>query len=210
MATSEPELLSADELAKRIAASQRKHKIMVLGACWNWEIVAPAMANCMDAFLEIQDVLELLTLASKRVRPNMESIVEALRNEGKSFIKRSEEWKNLDTSWEQAEELQLRWDFNLVPGSLELPLAAQWALRDGYDGVLAIGAVIRGETEHFNLVCRECSAGLQQVALKYDRPVISGLLALENADQAEERIERAGAWAQSLLQMCLLDPRINR
>ena len=135
--------------------------------------------------------------------------MEALRNEGKNFTKRAEDLKKLDIESEQPKSLNLRWDFDLIPGSLELPLAAQWALRDGYDGVLAIGAVIRGETEHFNLVCRECSAGLQQVALEQSRPVISGLLALENAYQAEERIERAGAWAQSLLHMCLLDPRRN-
>ena len=209
MATSEPELLSADELAKRIADSRRAYKIKILAACWNWEIVAPTLAKCMKVVLETQAILAPHKNI-KRVWLEEEGWIARSLLENAEDLK--EQIKNLNKFSLEIEErsLQLHWGFDLVPGSLELPLAAQWALREeAYHGVLAIGAVIRGETEHFNLVCRECSAGLQQVALEQNRPVISGLLALENADQAEERIERAGAWTQSLLQMCLLNPSRN-
>lgn len=80
--------------------------------------------------------------------------------------------------------LEVRW----VPGSYELPLAAQWAARSGhFDAVLAFGVVIRGETEHFRLVADAASQGLMRVMLDTGVPVLNGVLAAENAAQAEAR-----------------------
>ncbi len=75
-----------------------------------------------------------------------------------------------------------------VPGSYELPVAALWAARSGaFDAVLAFGVVIRGGTEHFRLVADASSDGLMRVALDTGVPVLNGVLACENAEQAAER-----------------------
>ena len=80
-----------------------------------------------------------------------------------------------------------------VPGALELPLGAQKAAQsEQYDAILALGAVIKGSTPHFDYVCTECSGGLNQVSLKFDIPVAFGVLTVNTIEQA---IERAGTKA---------------
>jgi 6,7-dimethyl-8-ribityllumazine synthase len=80
-----------------------------------------------------------------------------------------------------------------VPGAFEMPLAAQrMAAAGGYDALIALGAVIRGGTPHFEYVAGECTKGLAQVNLKYDLPVAFGLLTVDTIEQA---IERAGTKA---------------
>jgi 6,7-dimethyl-8-ribityllumazine synthase len=74
-----------------------------------------------------------------------------------------------------------------VPGSFELPLAARWLAEAGADAVLAFGVVIRGETEHFRLVADAASQGLLRVTLDTGVPVLNGVLAAENAEQAAAR-----------------------
>jgi 6,7-dimethyl-8-ribityllumazine synthase len=75
-----------------------------------------------------------------------------------------------------------------VPGAVELPLAAQqFAKREEYDAVICLGAVIRGETDHYDYVCRQVSDGCQRVALDFDIPVIFGVLTTENEEQALAR-----------------------
>lgn len=75
-----------------------------------------------------------------------------------------------------------------VPGSYELPLAAQWAIGRGHvDAVLAFGVVIRGETEHFRLVADAASDGLMRVMLDTGVPVANGVLAAHDGAQADAR-----------------------
>jgi 6,7-dimethyl-8-ribityllumazine synthase len=75
-----------------------------------------------------------------------------------------------------------------VPGSFELPVAASWAADSGrFDAVLAFGVVIRGETEHFRIVADGAAQGLQRVALDTGVPVLNGVLAVDDASQAEAR-----------------------
>jgi 6,7-dimethyl-8-ribityllumazine synthase len=75
-----------------------------------------------------------------------------------------------------------------VPGSFELPVAAQaLAHSGGFDGVVCLGCVIRGETAHFDFVAGECAAGLQRVQLETRLPVVLGVLTTENLAQALER-----------------------
>jgi len=80
-----------------------------------------------------------------------------------------------------------------VPGAFELPLAADVLATGGrHDAVIALGAVIRGGTPHFDYVAGECSRGLAQVGLKHGLPIIFGVLTTDDVDQA---LERAGSGA---------------
>jgi len=77
-----------------------------------------------------------------------------------------------------------------VPGAYELPLAARYCADSGrYAGVVALGAVIRGETTHYDYVCGECARGLMDVQLQTGVPCGFGVLTVENMDQA---VARAG------------------
>lgn len=76
-----------------------------------------------------------------------------------------------------------------VPGAFELPLTAQTMAQSGrFDAVICLGAVIRGETPHFDYVAGECARGVQDVSLKTGVPVIFGVLTTNNEDQAWDRI----------------------
>jgi 6,7-dimethyl-8-ribityllumazine synthase len=80
-----------------------------------------------------------------------------------------------------------------VPGAYELPLAAQRLAKSRQaDGIVALGAVIRGATPHFDYVCSECASGLSRVSLKYDVPIGFGVLTCDTIEQA---LERAGTKA---------------
>jgi 6,7-dimethyl-8-ribityllumazine synthase len=75
-----------------------------------------------------------------------------------------------------------------VPGAFELPLAALYLAQSGrYDGVACLGAVIRGETSHYDHVCAEAARGIQDVQLRTGVPCSFGVLTVENMDQALAR-----------------------
>jgi 6,7-dimethyl-8-ribityllumazine synthase len=77
-----------------------------------------------------------------------------------------------------------------VPGSFELPLIARYAADSGrYAGIVALGAVIRGETDHYDYVCGECARGIQQVQLLSGTPVGFGVLTVDTREQAEARVK---------------------
>jgi 6,7-dimethyl-8-ribityllumazine synthase len=77
-----------------------------------------------------------------------------------------------------------------VPGAFELPLAALYAAQSGrYDAVVALGAVIRGETDHYQYVCAEAARGLQQVQLETGVPVGFGVLTVDSLEQALARVK---------------------
>lgn len=78
----------------------------------------------------------------------------------------------------------------MVPGSYELILGAQWlAQQDDIDAVICLGCVIQGETRHFDFICDAVAQGIKDVNLKYNKPVIFGVLTTENMKQA---LDRAG------------------
>ncbi len=84
-------------------------------------------------------------------------------------------------------------DVARVPGAYEIPLAAQRMAKSGkYDAIIALGAVIRGGTPHFDYVAGECSKGLAQVMLQFDTIVSNGVLTTDTIEQA---IERSGTKA---------------
>ena len=75
-----------------------------------------------------------------------------------------------------------------VPGAWELPLAARWLLAsERYDGVVAVGAVIRGDTAHFDIIAGEASRGLALASSDTDTPIGFGVLTCDNDEQAEAR-----------------------
>jgi 6,7-dimethyl-8-ribityllumazine synthase len=75
-----------------------------------------------------------------------------------------------------------------VPGAFELPLAAKLCVDSGrYDGVACLGAVIRGETDHYDYVCNEAAHGIARVGLDTGIPCAFGVLTVENMDQALAR-----------------------
>jgi 6,7-dimethyl-8-ribityllumazine synthase len=86
-------------------------------------------------------------------------------------------------------------DINVVyvPGAYELPVAAKKMAKSGkYDAIIAIGAVIRGGTPHFDFVAGECNKGLASVSLEFDIPLAFGVITTDSIEQA---IERAGTKA---------------
>ncbi|MEF8815911.1 MAG: 6,7-dimethyl-8-ribityllumazine synthase [Salinibacter sp.] len=102
-----------------------------------------------------------------------------------------------------------------VPGSWEIPVAAQKCARSGtYDAVICLGAVIRGETPHFDYVCSGATSGTMQTALDTDVPVLFGILTTDTVDQA---IARAGSKAgnkgreaaEAAIEMATLMPKLD-
>lgn len=80
-----------------------------------------------------------------------------------------------------------------VPGAFEIPLACQRLAKTGnYDAIIALGAVIRGGTPHFEHVAGECTKGIAQVSLSHDIPIAFGVLTVDSIEQA---IERSGTKA---------------
>src|SRR5436853_305909 len=76
-----------------------------------------------------------------------------------------------------------------VPGAFELPLIARYSAESGrYDAIVCLGAVIRGETDHYDYVCGEAARGIQQVQLLTGVPCGFGVLTVDNMEQALERV----------------------
>jgi 6,7-dimethyl-8-ribityllumazine synthase len=97
-----------------------------------------------------------------------------------------------------------------VPGAFEIPLVARTMARTNcFDAVICLGAVIRGDTPHFDYICAEVSRGIGQAALETEVPIIFGVLTTETVAQAEERADqkkfnRGGAAAQSAIEMVMV------
>jgi 6,7-dimethyl-8-ribityllumazine synthase len=92
-----------------------------------------------------------------------------------------------------------------VPGALEIPLALQWLAQSGrFDALAAIGAVIRGETYHFEVVSNESARGVTDVALEFGIPVANGILTTENEEQARARLDKGAEAVRAALEMARL------
>lgn len=75
-----------------------------------------------------------------------------------------------------------------VPGAFEIPVAVQTLLdRNEFDAVITLGAIIRGETPHFDFISNECTRGIGQLAINSGVPVIFGVLTVDNSEQAMDR-----------------------
>ena len=102
-----------------------------------------------------------------------------------------------------------------VPGAFELPLTARWLARDGEaDAVIALGAVIRGDTPHFDHVCAEAARGIQATSAETGVPVIFGVLTCDDRAQADARAggehgNKGGEAALAALEMITLRRRLG-
>jgi 6,7-dimethyl-8-ribityllumazine synthase len=100
-----------------------------------------------------------------------------------------------------------------VPGAFELPLAAQMLAGSGrYAGVVCLGTVIRGESDHYDYVCAEAARGIQEVQLKTGVPCAFGVLTVHNKEQALERsggkFDRGYDWTMAAIDMAKLSKEI--
>jgi 6,7-dimethyl-8-ribityllumazine synthase len=101
-----------------------------------------------------------------------------------------------------------------VPGAYEAPLAAKWLIENGCQGVIALGAVIRGETTHYESVCTAVERGCTLLQLESGCPVVFGILTTENEEQALNRVggshgHKGEEAAHVLLEMLDLKKRIQ-
>ena len=102
-----------------------------------------------------------------------------------------------------------------VPGAVEIPLTCQWALNRGFEGVVALGAVIRGETSHYDYVCNSVTDGITQLMLKTSKPIAFGVLTTENEEQALDRVggkhgHKGRDAAQTVMEMIGLGKSFNK
>ena len=97
-----------------------------------------------------------------------------------------------------------------VPGALEIPIALQWMAQSGrFDALVAIGAVIRGDTYHFEVVANESARGVMDVALEFGLPIANGILTTDDEAQAKARLAKGAEAVQVALEMARLKARLH-
>jgi len=108
----------------------------------------------------------------------------------------------LGTARAEVARLGAQAEFVEVAGALEIPLALQWMAQSGrFDALAAIGAVIRGDTYHFEIVANESARGLMDVALEFGIPVANGILTTDNEAQALARKDKGAEAVRVALEM---------
>jgi len=101
-----------------------------------------------------------------------------------------------------ARKLGVEFDEKSVPGALEIPIALQWMAQSGrYDALVAVGAVIRGDTYHFEVVCNESARGVMDVALESGLPVANGILTTNDEAQANARLDKGAEAVRVAVEM---------
>jgi 6,7-dimethyl-8-ribityllumazine synthase len=111
----------------------------------------------------------------------------------------------LERARREAERLGAQTAVLSVPGALEIPLALQWLAQSGrFDALVAVGAVIRGETYHFEVVANESARGLMDVALDFGVPIGNGILTTEDEAQAEARLDKGAEAVRVAVEMARL------
>ena len=92
-----------------------------------------------------------------------------------------------------------------VPGALEIPVALQWLAQSGrYDALVAVGAVVRGDTYHFQVVANESARGVSEVALESGVPVANAILTLDDEAQAKARLDKGAEGVRAAVEMAKL------
>jgi 6,7-dimethyl-8-ribityllumazine synthase len=106
---------------------------------------------------------------------------------------------------DQARKLGIEFEERSVPGALEIPLALQWMAQSGrFDALVALGAVIRGDTYHFEVVCNESARGVMDVALESGVPIANGILTTNDEAQAKARLDKGAEAVRVAVEMAKL------
>lgn len=118
--------------------------------------------------------------------------------------------KLLERARAQAEKLNAQITVVSVAGALEIPLALQWMAQSGrFDALVALGAVIRGDTYHFEVVANESARGVMDVMLDFGVPIANGILTTDDEAQANARLEKGAEAVRVALEMAKLKGRIH-
>lgn len=112
--------------------------------------------------------------------------------------------KLLRSCEDKLKEFKLEYEVVKVPGAFEIPLMAQnMSLR--CDVIIALGCVIKGESDHYKMVCRACTDGIMQTQLKTGIPVVFGVLMTENENHLYDRISKGYKYAEIALKILNLN-----
>jgi len=118
--------------------------------------------------------------------------------------------KLLDGARAEAQKLKAEVTVISVPGALEIPLALQWMAQSGrFDALVAIGAVIRGDTYHFDIVANESARGVMDVMLECGMPIANGILTTDDEKQAEARRDKGAEAVRVALEMARLKGKMH-
>ena len=116
----------------------------------------------------------------------------------------------VDGARAEARKLKAECTVISVPGALEIPIALQWMAQSGrFDALVALGAVIRGDTYHFDVVANESARGVMDVMLECGVPVANGILTTDDEAQAEARLEKGAEAVRVALEMARLKAKIS-
>jgi 6,7-dimethyl-8-ribityllumazine synthase len=118
--------------------------------------------------------------------------------------------KLLERARAEARKLNAQCTEVSVPGALEIPLALQWMAQSGrYDALVALGAVIRGDTYHFDVVANESARGVMDVMLEFGVPVANGILTTDDERQAAARLEKGAEAVRVAVEMARLRSQLH-
>ena len=118
--------------------------------------------------------------------------------------------KLLEGAQAEAQKLKAECTVIRVPGALEIPLALQWMAQSGrFDALVAVGAVIRGETTHFEIVANESARGAMDVMLDFGLPVANAILTTDDEKQAGARLDKGAEAVRAAVEMARLKARIH-
>jgi len=116
----------------------------------------------------------------------------------------------LERAGAEARKLGVETTVIQVPGALEIPVALQWLAQSGrYDALVAIGAVIRGDTYHFEVVANESARGVSEVALESGVPVANAILTLNSESEAKQRIDKGAEGVRVAVEMARLKASLH-
>ena len=117
----------------------------------------------------------------------------------------------LERAEQEAKKLGVQTRVVQVPGALEIPVALQWMAQSGeFDALVALGAVIRGDTYHFEVVANESARGVMEVALECGLPIANGILTTEDEAQAEARLEKGAEAVRVAVEMAKLRATLSK
>jgi len=118
--------------------------------------------------------------------------------------------KLLDGARAEAQKLKAEVTVISVPGALEIPLALQWMAQSGrFDALVALGAVIRGDTYHFDIVANESARGVMDVMLECGMPIANGILTTDDEKQAQTRLDKGAEAVRVAVEMARLKGKIG-